>query len=168
MSRLNSFIRRITAQRDCLNRAFELVEELAGPVLELGLGNGRTYNHIREGCPGREVFVFERKVAAHPDDVPDAEHLISGDLYETLPGALARIGRPAVLAHVDIGSGRPERDRAIAAFISTHLPPLMADRAVILSDQRLELPGWKREGLPEGVAPGRYHFFSRGLGEDRD
>ena len=163
MSRLNSFIRRITAQRDCLDRAFAVIGDLPGAVLELGLGNGRTYNHIREGCPGREVFVFERKVSAHPADIPDAEHLIEGDLFETLPGAQSRIGQKAALAHIDIGSGRPERDSRIAAFISAELPALMADTAVILSDQELTLPDWATEDLPEGVAPGRYFFYSRGI-----
>ncbi len=163
MSRLDSFIRRITAQRDCLDRAFALIGDLPGTILELGLGNGRTYNHIREGCPGREVFVFERKVSAHPVDIPDTEHLIEGDLFETLPGALSRIGQSAALAHIDIGSGRPERDARIAAFISAELPALMAEAAVILSDQELDLPGWTVRDLPEGVAPGRYFFYSRGL-----
>ena len=48
------------AQRECLNWAAEAVAGVAGPVLELGLGNGRTYDHLRERLPEREIYVFER------------------------------------------------------------------------------------------------------------
>jgi len=93
MSRLDSFIRRVTAQRDCLNAAAELVRDLSGPVLEFGLGNGRTYDHLRSLLPGRPIFVFERQVAAHPDCIPPDECLLLGDLHETLEGASAVIER---------------------------------------------------------------------------
>ena len=38
MSRLDSFIRRLEAQRACIDRAFELAAPLSGPVIEVGLG----------------------------------------------------------------------------------------------------------------------------------
>ena len=44
MSRLDSFIRRLEAQRSCLETAVALVADLPGPILELGLGNGRTFD----------------------------------------------------------------------------------------------------------------------------
>ncbi len=74
MSRLDSFIRRALAQRDCLGDAARLIDGLPGPVIELGLGNGRTYGHLRTLLPAREIFVFDRQVMAHPDCVPDARH----------------------------------------------------------------------------------------------
>ena len=58
MSRLDSFIRRLEAQRACLEYAAGQIRDLPGPVLELGLGNGRTYDHLRELLPEREIFVF--------------------------------------------------------------------------------------------------------------
>ena len=70
MSRLDSFIRRLEAQRACLNRAAALISGIDGTVLELGLGNGRTYDHLRELFPDREIYVCERRVAAHPACVP--------------------------------------------------------------------------------------------------
>ncbi len=66
MSRLDSFIRRLEAQRACLAVAAEMIGDLEGPVFELGLGNGRTYDHLRELLPGREIFVCERHLAPHP------------------------------------------------------------------------------------------------------
>ena len=93
MSRLDSFIRRLEAQRACLDRAAELIARLDGAVLELGLGNGRTYDHLRELFPGRDIYVCERQVAAHPDCVPPADRLLLGDMRETLP--VARVRSPA-------------------------------------------------------------------------
>jgi hypothetical protein len=65
MSRLDSFIRRLRAQRACLNRAAELIKNLPGPVLEFGLGNSRTYDHLRELVPERDIYVFDLRLAAH-------------------------------------------------------------------------------------------------------
>ena len=42
MSRLDSFIARMQAQRDCLNFLKPKIDALPGPILEVGLGNGRT------------------------------------------------------------------------------------------------------------------------------
>ena len=47
MTRLDTVIKRLMAQRSCLNAAAETLGNMAGPVLELGLGNGRTYDHLR-------------------------------------------------------------------------------------------------------------------------
>jgi hypothetical protein len=156
MSRLDSFIRRMQAQCDCLNDAAGRVRDLPGPVLEFGLGNGRTYDHLRELLPGRAIFVFERQVAAHPDCIPPAEHLILGDLLDTLGRAASRIGAPAALAHLDIGSGDAAANRALAAFIAPRLDSLMADGGVVVADQAMEVPGWQTLPLPAGVKPGRY------------
>jgi hypothetical protein len=156
MSRLDSFIRRVTAQRDCLNAAAELIRDLPGPVLEFGLGNGRTYDHLRSLLPGRSIFVFERQVAAHPDCIPPDECLLLGDLYETLEGAGAVIGVPAVLAHVDIGSGDPAANAELAAFLAPRLHRLMASGGIVVSDQDLGMAEWQPVPLPPGVREGRY------------
>ena len=65
MSRLDSFIRRITAQRNVLNAVAAEIAGLEGPVLELGLGNGRTFDHLREKLPGRRIIAFDRVAAAY-------------------------------------------------------------------------------------------------------
>lgn len=160
MSRLDSFIRRLTAQRDCLALAARLVAEVPGPVLELGLGNGRTYDHLRSLLPEREIFVFDRRVAAHPDCVPDAAHLILGDVHETLPAALARIGAPAALAHCDVGTGVQADNDALARFLGPVLARLMAPGGIVVSDQRLAVAGWTQIPLPPGIEEGRY-FVNR-------
>lgn len=158
MSRLDSFIRRVTAQRDCLNMTAEMIRDLPGPVLELGLGNGRTFDHLRELLPGREIFVFDRRVAAHPDCIPDDAHMILGNITETLATAKDRIGEPAALAHCDMGTGDKEENRRIIAKIAPALDALMRRGGIVVSDQEYNVPNWTPLPLPDGVAPGRYYI----------
>ncbi len=160
MSRLDSFIRRVTAQRDCLGHVANLVAAVPGPVLELGLGNGRTYDHMRALMPERDIFVFDRRIAAHPDCIPDDSHMVLGNFTDTLPGALGRIGAPAALAHADFfGTGDKAADVATAAFLAETLPGLMAAKGVIVSDYPIRMDGWASLPLPEGVPQERYFIF---------
>ena len=159
MSRLDSFIRRLTAQRACLNRAFELIGDIDGPVVELGLGNGRTFDHLRCHLAEREIFVFERSPQAHSDSTPDSKHLIIGNLAQTLPDALAIMGEPAAMLHSDIGCGDPEIDRETARLIAFHLPRLVKRGGIVLSDQVIDCKGFHSLPLPGGVSEGRYTFL---------
>lgn len=159
MSRLDSFIRRLTAQRDLLNQAARMVADHPGHVLELGLGNGRTYDHLKSILPGRPVYVFDRKVSAHPDSVPDAEHLFLGEFRDTLPAAARRLGATAALAHCDIGSGDRAATAALARWLGPALAPLLAPGAIVLADQPLELPRAAALPQPDSVPAGRYHLY---------
>ncbi len=59
MSRLDSFINRMSAQRDLHNHVRDNLQLPAeGPVLEVGLGNGRTYSHLRENFSNRRVLLL--------------------------------------------------------------------------------------------------------------
>jgi len=161
VSRLDSFIRRLHAQKACLEHAASLIEALEGPVLEIGLGNGRTFDHLRELLRDREIFVFDRCVAAHPDCVPDAAHLILGDIRDTLPNADCRIGARAALAHVDCGTGDAQRNAALASDIAERLSPLMASGGIIVSDQAMLHACLTPLPLPDSVADGRYYLYRR-------
>lgn len=161
MSRLDSVIRRLKAQRACLNHAADRIADRPGVVVELGLGNGRTYDHLREILPGREIFVFDRQVDAHPDCVPDPEHLILGDVLETVPAAGHLAGR-VVLVHADVGTGDAARNARLMADLAGPLDGLLAPGAVVVSDQNLDAAGWPPLPLPEGVAAGRYHLYRKG------
>jgi hypothetical protein len=161
VSRLDINIRRLEAQRACLNRVAEEICDLPGPVLELGLGNGRTYDHLRELLPERELFVFERDVAAHPDCIPDEDHLFEGDFHDTLPAAAQRFGGRVALVHADIGSANLERDARLAAFVAGHLPGLLRPGGIVASDRDVGFEGARPLALPEGLAPGVYHLFQR-------
>lgn len=161
MSRLNSFIRRLEAQRACLDRAAELIRGLDGVVLELGLGNGRTYDHLRTLFPDREIHVCERRVAAHPDCVPPPELLILGDMRETLPIAEGRLGGRVALAHLDVGTGDAAANRALAVELTPLVVPLLQQGAVVVSDPPLADPMLAALPLPDDVAAGRYHLYRR-------
>ncbi len=80
MSRLDSFIRRMTSQKILLEHLVDKVNAVEGPVLELGLGNGRTFDHLREIYPDKEIFVFDFAMNCHPSCAPDADHMILGDI----------------------------------------------------------------------------------------
>lgn len=159
MSRLDSAIRRLAAQRACLNRAAGLIADLPGPVLELGLGNGRTYDHLRGLLPDRRIVVFERQPMAHPDSMPPKEDLIEGDFLDTIPDAMKHIGQPAALIHADIGSGDRAATAALAEWLGGEIGALAAPGAMIVSDQPLPVEGADEFPLPEVVAEGRYNML---------
>lgn len=161
MSRLDSFIRRLQAQRRCLDYCARLIADQPGPVFELGLGNGRTYDHLCEICPQREIFVFERKVAAHPDCIPDKAHLFEGPIEESLPTVASRFQGAVALIHADLGSGRPEIDRRTSAFLSSQVTVFLRPGGVVLSDQPLVFEDGRELTLPNGLTEGRYHIYGR-------
>ena len=161
MSRLDSFIRRLEAQRACLDHAARLVAGLDGAVLELGLGNGRTYDHLRELFPERDIYVCEKKVAAHPDCVPPPERLILGDMRETLLAAHARLGGRVALAHLDAGTGDAAANRALAAELMPLVAPLLCAGGILVSDPPFDRADLEPMALPDGIAPGRYHLYRR-------
>ncbi len=158
MSRLDSAIRRLEAQRAGLDWACAA----AGPgaVLELGLGNGRTYDHLR-ACLGsaRAIHAFDFALAAHPDCVPPADLLHLGDMRETLPRFAAAHGRCAALVHADTGSGAHAPTAAFAAFLGPVVAGLMLPGGLVLSDQALQGDGLAAVAPPAGIAAGRYFFY---------
>lgn len=163
MSRLDSFIRRLEAQRACLDFATESISGLDGIVLELGLGNGRTYDHLRERLPEREIIVFEREVRAHPDCIPDDDHLVLGSIEETLPSFAEHSPGRAILVHSDIGTGDTERNQALAAWLAKTLPQVLRPGAWVAADQALIAPGLTRQPLPAGIAKDRYFLYRYAL-----
>ena len=151
MSRLDSFIRRLEAQRACLDNAAQLIAAVPGNVLEFGLGNGRTYDHLREQLRGRDIYVFERKVAAHPDCIPPADRLFLGDFLDSLPKAIAQLGQETALANLDIGSG----DEAASKQLARAMLPFVAATAEARRhpDQR---PAGRKRGPRSARAPRRH------------
>lgn len=156
MSRLDSVIRRLKAQRSCLNAAAAMIGAQQGVVLELGLGNGRTFDHLRSCLPDHEIFVFDRQVAAHPDSTPDADHLILGDLKSTLREAQSRFQGSVVLVHSDVGTGDAAGNAILTEFVGPALIPMLAPNAIVVSDQQITIPDAVAIELPKDVPLGRY------------
>jgi len=161
VSRLDSLIRRLQAQRACLVHAARLIGGVPGPIFEIGLGNGRTYDHLRALCPAREIFVFERRAPDEPGLGPGGRHLVLGDIRETVPAAASAAAARPALVHSDIGSGDSAGNARLAAALAGFLPGLLAPGGIALSD--LALPGAGDWALPPpaGVAAGRYFLYRR-------
>jgi hypothetical protein len=158
-TRLDSAIRRLEAQRACLDWAIAAVADIPGVVIELGLGNGRSFDHLRAHLPDRDIFVFERSPAAHPACTPAADRLIVGTLEETFPAARARFSGKVALLHSDIGTGDEERNRRFADWLGPHILPLLSSGAIVASDQKLEALANFTAPLPPGVDEGRYYLY---------
>ena len=161
MSRLDSFIRRLEAQRACLELAADLVGGLDGEVLELGLGNGRTYDHLQKLFPHRNIYVCERTVAAHPGCVPSSQFLLLGDMLETLPAVRARLAERVVLAHLDPGNGEIAASKALADQITPLILPLLRPKGVLVSEPAVNADELSALLLPGGIEPGRYNLYRR-------
>ena len=162
MSRLDSFIARMQAQRDCLNFLKPRIDTLPGPILEVGLGNGRTYDHLRDLFPGRDIYVFERKVAAHPACLPADSHLFLGDARESIREAARRLGAHAALIHTDLGTGDHEANVAMGKWLGPALDTLAGSGGYVLANQPLEVARWRRLPEPPGVPPDRYYLYRVG------
>lgn len=159
MSRLDSFIARMKAQRDCLNFLKPAIDALPGPILEVGLGNGRTYDHLRDLFPGRDIFVFERKVAAHPDCIPPDDRLFLGEANESIPRAADKLGATAALIHTDLGTGDHEANVEMGRWLGPALDALAAKGSYVLANQTLDVARWQRQPDPPGVPEGRYFLY---------
>ena len=159
MSRLDSMLRRLTAQRDGLNWAAEQISAMDGDVLDMGLGNGRTYDHLREILSSRRIWVIDRVLQCHPSCVPPEQDFLQGEAKPMLERLVSE-GRKIALAHYDFGFGVKEKDVAEAASLSPVIAKAMAAGGIIVSGQ--PLVGFEELDGPEGIAPGRYMFYRAG------
>jgi hypothetical protein len=159
MSRLDSFISRMQAQRDCLNFLKPLIDALPGPIFEVGLGNGRTYDHLRQLFPGREIYVFERKVAAHPECIPPDDRLVLGEARESIPCTAERLGACGALIHTDLGTGDHAANTAMGLWLAPALDRLAARGGYVLANQPLDVARWQRLPEPAGVPKDRYYLY---------
>lgn len=156
MSRLDSMLRRLTAQRDGLNWAAEQISELGGDVLDMGLGNGRTYDHLREILPDRRIWVMDRVLQCHPDSTPPAQDFLQGEA-EPMLEKLAQSGQSIAMAHYDFGRGIKHEDVAEAARLSPLIARVMVPGGLLISGQ--PLVGFQQIKGPETIAPDRYLFY---------
>ncbi len=157
MSRLDSFIRRLTAQRDILNHvAAKLDMPHEGALMEIGLGNGRTFNHLRELFPGRRIIAFDRAMGAHASSVPADEDLVIGEISQTAP---AFVGAEAAMVHADIGTGYPEKDAITLTWLPDLAAGMLAEGGVAVSGLPLDHPLLKPLPVPESVPTDRYFLY---------
>lgn len=156
MSRLDSMLRRLAAQRDGLNWAAEALADRAGDALDLGLGNGRTYDHMREILPDRKIWVIDRVLQCHPSCTPPEALFLQGEA-EPMLQKLAAMQAPVILAHYDFGFGIKDKDVAEAARLSPLIGQVMQPGGLIVSGQ--PLVGFEQIIGPDTIARDRYLFY---------
>ena len=161
MSRLDAFIHRVKAQRACIDYVADQLATRTGPVLELGLGNGRTYDHLRTRFPDREVYVFDREIAAHPECIPPQRLVRLGDFRFTVPAFLVEQQEPAVFIHADIGSSDKPASVRLAADLAPTFAQILAPGGYLACDQPVDLDGLTLQALPGGFTDSRYHLYRR-------
>ncbi len=159
MSRLDSVIRRLTAQRDILNHlASAQTLPATGAILEVGLGNGRTYHHLRELFPGRRIIAFDRKLGAHASSVPEPGDLVLGEIADTAP---AFAGQDAALVHADIGTGYPDKDAQTLTWLPQLAVSLLAPGGIAMSGLPLDHASLHPLPLPPGIDSDRYYLYRK-------
>jgi hypothetical protein len=166
MSRLDSHIQQKIAQRDSIDLAARWLGARRDWIVELGLGNARSYSHLVERFPGREIFCFDRANRAHPRSRPPADHFIEGEFEVVLadPALHRRFAGRVMLLHIDVGSGGPQ-DEVLPEFLVEQTHRWLLPGAVVLSDQDLTLvPAWRLARVDtrgEVRHAERYHVYRR-------
>lgn len=150
-SRLERMIARLSAQKAFLDFAAARVRDLPGPVLEIGLGKGRTFSHLAKLFPGREIYAFDDGLRAPADSAPEPARLALGDFRLTLAAMRGRIA-PAALAHADFGSEDRSFDAGQAVWLAPLIDALMAPGGLVVSDRALAMPRWSPLAGPDGLA----------------
>jgi hypothetical protein len=158
MSRLDSFIRRLSAQRDILNAIREEVDRIEGPILELGLGNGRTFDHLRELFPDRRIIAFDREARAYSSSTPQCDNLVLGEIKETIRDFL---GAEAALAHADIGTGHDDLDAITLTWLPQAVAGSLRSGGIAVSGLPLAHPELIEMPIPASVHTGRYFLYRR-------
>lgn len=165
MSRLDSFIARLKAQKLLLEMAALEVrragERLPGPVIELGLGNGRTYDHLRQILPDRRIVAFDRSLSANPMSTPPTDDLILGDIRTTGPAFAERFGSVAALLHADLGNGVADDDVALQSWLPPLVVRLVRQGALVITSTPLMHPNLADRALTPDVPEGRYYAYLR-------
>lgn len=155
MSRLESFRRRLTAQIDGINWAIEETKNVNGDILEMGLGNGRTYDHLRENAD-RRIWVIDRILQCHPSCVPPEDDFLKGEADAMLE-RLANDGAQIAFAHYDFGFGVKEKDVEEGGRLSPLIKAVMVSGGMIVSQQ--PMVGFTQIQGPKTIVGDRYHFY---------
>lgn len=159
MSRLDSFIRRLSAQRDILNHVQGDLDLPADrPVMEIGLGNGRTFNHLRELFPDRRIVAFDRAMGAHASSVPEEGNLVIGEIDQT---AKDWVGIGAALVHADIGTGYDEKDAVTLTWLPQIVAGMLAPGGIAVSGLPLQEPSLNPLPVPSSVPRDRYFLYRK-------
>jgi hypothetical protein len=161
LSRLEKTLFRLQAQHASFAHLVTLIEGRPGIVAELGLGHGRTFDHLRRTLPDREIYVFDHADNAYQDCRPDPAYMIAGDIADTFPPFAERFAGQVILANSDVGSFDSASNARAAALMSRILPPAIAPHGYVMSDLPLTMPGFEQLPTPEGARDGAYYLYRK-------
>lgn len=165
MSRLDTFITRLLMQKCLLDHLCAdlnaTLDTLPGPVIELGLGNGRTYHHLREKIAGRRILAFDRDLGAHPASHPPPGDLIIGDISQTGAAYAREHGAHAALVHADLGNGRPEYDAKLRGWLPQVAHALTRPGGRFVTSTQISHPGLVAQPLPPEAPSYDYFIYLR-------
>ncbi|KAB7616009.1 hypothetical protein F9L33_04395 [Amylibacter sp. SFDW26] len=156
MSRLESMMRRLAAQKIGLEWCVEQTKDIIGDLAEIGLGNGRSYDHLREIAPDRKIWVLDRVLQCHPSCIPPAGTFLQGEASEVI-AQMKRDNIGIALAHYDFGVGIKDKDEAEAAALSPLIRDIMVKDGLLISGQ--PLVGFTQIEGPAEIPAGRYYFY---------
>ena len=163
MSQLDFHIEQKIAQRDSIDLAARRLAERPGWIVEFGLGRGRSYSHLAERFPDRQIYCFDRERATNPGWGPPSERVLLGDLAAVLedPAVKARFHGRVILAHLDLAWG-DSTDTRLHRLVVERTRGWLLPGAWILSDRAVPLkPEWGLVPLPAPHEVGYAHRFYR-------
>lgn len=158
MSRLENLIYRFQVQKSHLDRAVRYCSDQKGIVLEIGLGSGRSFDHLREKMSERDIFAFDHRVETHPGCEPAEHERVLGEVMETLPQFAQEHKDQAALIHIDVGSKKFEQDIDRYKSYLPSLKKLLKMGSVIVSDRPFDDPDLLP--LPEVEENKNWRYFS--------
>ena len=165
MSRLEEFTNRFLSQAAAINEAAEHLTDVPGVIIELGLGKGRTFDHLRERFPDREIYVFDRELSCEQEYAPPHKYRVFGDIRKTLPSFCNRFHGQVAFAHSDIGTKDRQKDAPLTQFVVSQLTQLLTlEGALLASDRPMEAEQWHELPLLPEFKVWRYHMY-RSLGK---
>jgi hypothetical protein len=163
MSRLDFHIAQKIAQRDSIDLAARALAGRPGWLVEFGLGRGRSYSHLVERFPGREIYCFDRERATYSDDGPPPERVVVGDLATVLtdPVVQARFRGRVILAHLDLAWG-DSADARLHRLVVERSRDWLRPGAWVLSDRPVPLdPEWGLAPVQAPTGVGHADHFHR-------
>jgi hypothetical protein len=163
MSRLDFHIEQKIAQRDSIDLAARELAGRPGWIVEFGLGRGRSYSHLAERFPDREIYCFDRELATYSTGGPSPERVLVGDLTTVLADAAvqARFRGRVILAHLDLAWG-DSTAAPLHRLVVERTRDWLLPGAWILSDRAVPLdPAWGLVPIPTAAGVGYAHRFHR-------
>jgi hypothetical protein len=152
-SRLECLLARLTAQKAWLELAALQIRTLQGPVLEIGLGKGRTFDHLRRLLPDRRIIAYDGELHAPAAARPDPCDLVLGNFRDTLPRTPDWLGsRSAALIHADFGSEDTGFDAWQAEWLGPLLEPLIRPGGIVIADRTLRIENSTPLAAPQALS----------------